>query len=144
MQAWQVVQHGDPASALKLVELDPPVGFPYAVVEKGQLADLFDVVLVLDVPYDFFDDVLDRDEALGASELVDDDGEMDALRPHPREEVDDAHRFGDEQRFTQQCRDGPVARRILLGDLAAMKHARKEAELQAQDGKVLKDGSEAV
>ena len=60
------------------------------------------VMLVLDLADDLLDDVLDRHQALGAAELVDDDGEVDALGAHPGEQVDDAHRFGDEQGVAHQ------------------------------------------
>ncbi len=67
-------------------------------------------MLVLDVADDLLDDVLDRDQALGAAELVDDDCEMDALGAHPGEQLDDAHRFGHEQGLAHQRGDRTVAR----------------------------------
>ena len=50
-------------------------------------------MLVLDLADDLLDHVLDRDQPLGAAELVDDDGEMDALGAHPREQIEHAHQF---------------------------------------------------
>jgi hypothetical protein len=55
-------------------------------------------MLVLDLADDLLDHVLDGDEAFGAAELVDDDGEVDALGAHAGEQVEHAHRFGHEQR----------------------------------------------
>ena len=81
----------------ELLELDPRIGFPQPVVEHGQHSGFGFVMLVLDLADDLLDDVLDGDQALGAAELVDDDSEVDALGAHPGEQLDDAHRFGDEQ-----------------------------------------------
>ena len=62
------------------------------------------VMLVLDLADDLLDHVLDRDQPLGAAEFVDDDGEVDALGAHPREQVEHAHRFRDEQGLAHQRR----------------------------------------
>ena len=74
------------------------------------------VMLVLDLADDLLDHVLDRHQALGAAEFVDDDGEVDPLGAHAREQLDHAHRFGDEQRFAHQRVDRAVARRVDAGD----------------------------
>ena len=100
----------------ELLELDPGIGFPQAVVEHGQHARLGLVMLVLDVADDLLDDVLDRDQALGAAEFVDDDREVDALAAHPRQQLDHAHRFGHEQRLAHQRGERPVARSVDVGD----------------------------
>src|SRR5262249_49734665 len=105
---------------LQLVELEPGVGFPQAVVEHGQHAGaVVDVVLVLDVADDLLDHVPapfpDRHQALGPAELVDDDGEVDAFAAHPRQQFDHAHRFGDEQRIAYQRPDRAVAVFLDLG-----------------------------
>ena len=63
------------------------------------------VMLVLDVADDLLDDVLDRQNALGAAEFVDDDGEMDAAGAHPREQIEHAHRFGHVERRAHQRLD---------------------------------------
>ena len=62
-------------------------------------------MLVLDLADDLLDHVLDRDEAFGAAELVDDDGEVDPLGAHPREQVEHAHRFGHVERRPHQLAD---------------------------------------
>ena len=99
----------------ELLELEPGIGFPQPVVEQGQHAGFGLVMLVLDVADDLLDHVLDRHQALGAAELVDDDGEVDALGAHPREQLDHAHRFRHEQRLAHQRRDRAVARGIDVG-----------------------------
>ena len=58
------------------------------------------VVLVLDVADDHFDEILDRDEPVGAAILVDDERHMGARRLHPHQKVDCGHRAGHEE-------DGP-------------------------------------
>ena len=64
----------------ELLELEPRVGFPQPVLEQVQHAVGLLVMLVLDLADDFLDHVLDRDQALGAAEFVDDDGEVDRAR----------------------------------------------------------------
>ena len=56
------------------------------------------VMLVLDLADDLLDHVLDGHHALGAAELVDDDGEMDPPGAHPRQKIEHAHRFGHVER----------------------------------------------
>ena len=75
-------------------------------------------MLVLDVADDLLDHVLDRDQALGAAELVDDDGEVDALGAHPGEQLDHAHRFRDEQAARASA---PSIERSRAGSTLAMK-----------------------
>ena len=88
-----------------VLELGAGVGVPDAVLERDQHARRLLVMLVLDLADDLLDHVLDRDQPLGAAELVDDDGEVDALGAHPREQVEHAHRFGHVERLAQQRRD---------------------------------------
>ena len=78
----------------ELLELDPRVGFPQAVVEHLQHSARLLVMLILDLADDFLDHVLDRYQAFGSAELVDDDGQVDAFGAHPREKVEHSHRFG--------------------------------------------------
>ena len=54
-------------------------------------------MLVLDLADDLLDDVLDRDEAVGAAIFVDHQRQMDARRLHAREQVDRRHRRRHEQ-----------------------------------------------
>ena len=61
-----------------VVELGARVGVPDALVKQGQQAGQLLVMLVLDLADDLLDHVLDGQQALGAAELVDDDGEVDA------------------------------------------------------------------
>jgi 1-deoxy-D-xylulose-5-phosphate reductoisomerase len=70
-------------------------------------------MLVLDLADDFLDDILDADQPLGAAELVDHDRKVHPFGAHPGEQVEDAHRFGDEQRRTKQA---SKIRRRLRGD----------------------------
>ena len=68
-------------------------------------------MLVLDLADDLLDHVLDRHQPFGAAELVDDDGEMDSLGPHPREQIEHAHRFGHVERRAHQLPDVRRVRR---------------------------------
>ena len=81
------VRRGSTASG-EVLELEPRVGFPQPVVERGQQPGLGLVMLVLDLADDLLDHILDRHQALGAAEFVDDDGEMGALGAHPGEQID--------------------------------------------------------
>ena len=100
------------------LQLGAGVGVPDAVLERDQQAGRLLVMLVLDLADDLLDQVLDRDQPLGAAELVDDDGEMDALGAHPREQIEHAHRFGHVER-----------RRISVGDVGGrLVAARPERE----------------
>ena len=74
-------------------------------VDLGQQAGRLLVMLVLDVADDLLDHVLDRQQPLGAAELVDDDGEMDPAGAHPREQIEHAHRFGHVERRAHQLGD---------------------------------------
>ncbi len=53
-------------------------------------------MLAEDVAHQLFDEILQRDEAGGHPGVVDDDGDLVALALHLFQEVDDAHRRGDE------------------------------------------------
>ena len=55
------------------------------------------VMLVFDVADDLLDDVLDRDDAVGAAIFVDHEREMDARRLHLGEKIDRRHRWRHEQ-----------------------------------------------
>ena len=57
------------------------------------------VVLVGDLADDLLDDVLDRDEAVGAAIFVDHQRQMDARRLHARQQIDRPHRGRHEQDF---------------------------------------------
>ncbi len=94
-------------------------------------------MLVLDVADYLLDHVLDRDQPLCPAEFVDDDREMDALRPHPGEKIDDAHRFGDEQGLAKQCIERTVASLIVQGDenILDVDHADHLVEAIAVDRK---------
>ncbi len=93
-------------------------------------------MLVLDLADDLLDDVLDCHQALGSAEFVDDDPEVDSRGAHPGEQLDDAHRFGDEQRLAHQRRDRTVARRVDAGDehVLDVDHADHLIEALAIDG----------
>ena len=69
-------------------------------------------MLVLDLADDLLDHVLDGDQAFGAAEFVDDDGEMDPLGAHPREQIEHAHRFGHVERRAHQGADVVGRRRV--------------------------------
>jgi hypothetical protein len=62
-----------------VLQLGAGVGVPHAVAERDEQFDRGLVMLVLDLADDFLDEVLDGDEAVGARELVDHDGEVRAL-----------------------------------------------------------------
>ena len=55
------------------------------------------VVLVLDIADDQFDDILDRDDAVGAAIFVDHEREMNARGLHLGEQIDRRHRRRHEQ-----------------------------------------------
>ncbi len=102
-----------------------------------------DVVLVLDLADDLLDHVLDGDQALGPAELVDDDGEVDALRPHPREQVDHAHRFRDEQGLAHQRRRSSgraLGSTLATEDVLDVNHADDLVEAFAIDGQAAVPG----
>jgi len=54
------------------------------------------VELVVDLPDDLFEDVLHRDDALRAAELVDDDRHRELALLHVAQELADLRRFGDD------------------------------------------------
>src|SRR5690606_14148986 len=60
------------------------------------------VGLVVDLPDEFLDEVFHGDDALAASVLVDDDGEMVTTETHPPQRVERADRFGQYQGGTGQ------------------------------------------
>jgi hypothetical protein len=93
-------------------------------------------VLVLDVADDLFDHVLDRDQALGPTEFVDDDRQMGPLRPHPRKKLDDPHRFRHEQGLAHERRQRTVLRLVKIGDedVLDVDHADDLIEAFAIDG----------
>ena len=66
---------------------------------------LLHVVLVLDLPDDLLDQVLDRHEARRATVLVEHDRDVDAPTLEALEEVVDGDRLGHEQRGAQQAAD---------------------------------------
>src|SRR5437868_11814330 len=92
-------------------------------------------LLDLDVAYNILDYVLDRHQTFGTAELVDDDRKMDALTPHPREELDDTHRLGHEQGIAHQRGQRAIARNIDVGDedILDVKHADHLIEALAID-----------
>ena len=91
-----VVVDVDAEKVVELLDADTAVeqGLVVADADDGVLDA---VVLVLDFADDFFEQVLDGDEAGGAAVLVDDDGHVDALLAHVGEEVVHALRFGHEE-----------------------------------------------
>ena len=70
------------------------------------------VMLVLDVADDHLDEILDRDEAVGAAILVDDERHMGARRLHPHQKVDCRHRAGHEQDRPQDLGRGEAHRQV--------------------------------
>ena len=94
-------------------------------------------MFVLDLADDFLDQILDRDEPVGARELVDHHRQMHALRAHVGEHVERVARLRDIERLTHQ--HGPVARRGLAPgedgeDVLDVDHADHIVELVAVDG----------
>src|ERR1700756_3555034 len=71
----------------ELLELDARVCLPQAVVEHRQHRSLCVVMLVLDVADDLLDDILDRNQAFGSTELINNDREMNSLGSHSGEEL---------------------------------------------------------
>ena len=94
------------------------------------------VVLVVDLADDLFDDVLDRDQAVGAAIFVDHQRQMDARGLHLRQQVDRPHRRRHEQQFADDVgvrqRQRQIDRaqietggeRLLAPGLAGVRHAR--------------------
>jgi hypothetical protein len=62
-------------------------------------------VLVVDLPHDHLDEVLERDEALQRAVLVDDQGQVDPLGPHLLEESDGGLTRGDGKGRTDEARE---------------------------------------
>ena len=80
-----------------LVEVGARIGDEDAVARRDDHVALVLVMLVLDVADDDLDDVLDRDEAVGAAIFVDDERHLGARRLHLRQQVDGRHRGRHEQ-----------------------------------------------
>ena len=79
------------STAEELVEVvdGEPRGDPLGAVGELLDAGLLGVVLVGDLADDLLEDVLDGDDAGGAAVLVDDDGDVPALRLHLAQQVVD-------------------------------------------------------
>ena len=60
---------------------------------------LLDIVLVLDIADDLFDHVFDRDQAVDAAMLVDDERQVRARETHLQQQIEKA------QRFPNACKD---------------------------------------
>ena len=84
-------------------------GVPVAVQDQagGRV-----VVLVLDVADDHLDQVLDRDEAVGAAVLVDHQRHVGAGRLHAHEQVEGRHRARDEEDRAQDPGRGDRRREV--------------------------------
>ena len=99
----------------------------------------FVVVFVLDIADDQFDDVLDRDDAVGAAIFVDHERQMNAGGLHLGQQVDRRHRRRHEQdrphdlRFDQRHRQidgGEIERafdRLLLASRIGFRTPRSRA-----------------
>ncbi len=71
---------GQARGLLEVLQVEPAVEFAARCHGVGR-----GVVLVEDLADDLLDQVLERDDAVGAAVLVDHDGDLVAVRPHPRE-----------------------------------------------------------
>ncbi len=78
------------------------VGDVAAVGLPGDQRHLLVVVLVLDVADDLLDEILHRDDAVGAAIFVDDQREMDAARLHAGQQLDGRHGGRHEQQAADQ------------------------------------------
>ena len=83
-------------------EFGSRIGVPDPTVELDEKARQLLVMLVLDLADDLLDDVFDRQQAFGAAEFVDNDGEVDALSPHSGEQIEHTHRFRNVKRRPDQ------------------------------------------
>ncbi len=68
----------------ELVQVEQAVDLQLAAVQLARMRGLF-VVLVLDIPDELFDQVLQGDDARRAAVLVHDDREVRAIFPHFRQ-----------------------------------------------------------
>ncbi len=73
------------------------------------------IVLVVDLADHRLDQVFHRDQAVGAAELVDDQGHVDTAGAHAEQEVGGLHRSGHVQRVTAQLVQHQIARRRPFG-----------------------------
>src|SRR3546814_13179372 len=64
-----------------------------AIRPLDQLRADRDVVLVLDLPDDLLDQVLDRHQAVDAAEFVDNQGHVDARQAHLQQQIEHPHRW---------------------------------------------------
>ena len=86
------------------------------------------VVLVLDVADDDLDDVLDRDQAVGAAIFVDHQGQVRARRLHLDEQVDRRHRGRHEQHRAQDLGAGQRRRESDLGGRVSRRARRMPSD----------------
>jgi|GEM_PF-5131298 len=101
---------GSPIVAATSSELGASVGVPNAVAERDEQLHRRVVVLVLYLADDLLDEILDRDDSVGAGKFVDHDREVRSLRPHVRQHVERPTRLGHVKRLAHQL--SPVGRRL--------------------------------
>src|SRR5690606_18374416 len=115
------VEDGDRAVDEDLAGLD--------LLDRGRL----DLVLVADVAYDLFDQVLERDDARRAAELVDDDGHVHALLLHLPEQPLDVLAVGDVGERADQLGNGLLPIALGAPDLAGEDDAHDAVERAVVD-----------
>ncbi len=119
-----------------VLELGARVDVPGAAVDRRHQHLRRVVMLVLDIADDLLDQVLERDEALGARIFVEHDRQMDVLLPHVGEQIERAARH----RRVERLADEASERRRMLGagredreDVLDMDHADDRIEIVAID-----------
>src|SRR5580704_943150 len=98
----------DPGSRIELVEIEARVGFVFTRAKFSKLGRFLGVVFVVDIAYDFFDQILDRDKSVRAAIFINHERQMDMRRLHFHEQITRGHRRRHEDDVALDPRDGNV------------------------------------